>query len=643
VANCATRIGSTVGVTAAVTAALLLAGAARAEPPPDGIVGTWHVLIHYHALDGHHPDRWLWDERVWVIEPSGDGLEWAEHAIVSFVDTTDRFENLRTNMARRLTGAWAPNPAQRLELATGVTVGSRGMRRKFLARTSPGHWSSDPTASRVGHGAAGVGYHEVWSIDLENGAPRFAIENRFEVGAGRETSGETVYRIRKARSGAWPGRYSRGDDRKGRFRLTPTRILVDTSDDAMDPSKRPTPGSAARIELVPDQRVHSDVPLLVTVLRPFHYYGERRITINSSPPGAEVDLAYLRRGGQLMYRRGLAPLEVLLPTRLQADSADRLLVRGFLPGHERTRQSFAVDGGFEHVQIDLPPLENHVRSFAHGHLAGRSVLELRSSEPPTLRVARDEAGFSVVLVRTGLTDELGEQLSSLDDPRLEIQGRQLGDDTVLRLSAERAGELELRHRNVADPGMAVFRTRLEVAPIQDDGRVTRLAAAVAAMTASDLRPCRSAFETVLLEEISERALARTLGRDDHPEAPTLRGALRRLAAVSADGTVRTRSGTVLSVADPLEFELAWSLSADIEGYLAWLDVLALRVDPEDRGRRALRSLIAPDQAPGQFAEVMAAAESAADACRVSASATAGGQSGSGPPTDATAGIASSPL
>ena len=52
----------------------LFAGSARAAPggPP---VGTWHVLVHYQRTAGPHPERWLWEERVWVIEPAEEGLD----------------------------------------------------------------------------------------------------------------------------------------------------------------------------------------------------------------------------------------------------------------------------------------------------------------------------------------------------------------------------------------------------------------------------------------------------------------------------------------------------------------------------------------------------------------------------------------
>ena len=82
---------------------------------------------------------------------------------------------LGTNMARRLVGAWEPNTKQQAELATGITVSSRGMRRKHLQRVAADRWQSTPEINSIGLSAGGVGYHESWSIDVADGVPRFSI------------------------------------------------------------------------------------------------------------------------------------------------------------------------------------------------------------------------------------------------------------------------------------------------------------------------------------------------------------------------------------------------------------------------------------------------------------------------------------
>jgi hypothetical protein len=605
-----------------LVACALLAAASpiRAEAPaalPD-FVGTWHVLIHYQVVDGPHPDRWKWDERVWIIEPSGDGIEWIEHAIVHFEDQSGRFEALGTPNERRLLGRWEPNAVQRQQIQEGLTVSSRGMRRKHLERVGPGHWRSASDRNTIGRSASGIGYVEVWSIESRDGATEFSIDPRVSVSAlgDQESTGVIRYVADRVGTSRFQGDFARGGDRRGRFRADATKILVPEVRQRSILT-RPIPTPMGTIQLVPDTHANNRVPLLITVLRPFHYYSERRIVIDSTPAGAELDLAYLRRGSQLMYRRGRAPLEVVLPTRLQTAPADRILVRGFLPGHERTRRSVSVESIDEDIHLVLQPLPNQIVGVAHGSLGGRSVLELRSREIPTVRVAEDGGGWTVVLVRTGMEARFEEQIASLRDPQLAFEARQIGDDLVLRVAgtaAQRAG-LSLRHHGLRDPVRGESRTRLEIDGPAANDRATRLLAAVDAMSARQLEVCDDSYDRALRDALSERELSGLLGRDDHPYRATLRAALRRLAAVSPEGSLHTVHGETIVPGTPLEFELAWSRSAEIEGYLSWLASLSERLEPEDGGALALRSLLAPSWSPGRFDGLLDTARSARRSCR----------------------------
>ncbi len=603
-------------IAAGLLACRTSAASGLAETP--AFVGTWHVLVHYRVADGPHPDRWKWDDRVWVIEPSGEGFEWVEHAIVNFGDQTGRFENLGTPRARRLIGAWEPNALQHREIAEGLTVSSRGMRRKHLERVGPGHWRSAPDENPIGRSASGIGYHEVWSIQEEDGRVAFSIDSRFAVSAASddESGGMTTYVANEMGTSRFQGRYVGANQRMGLFRADPTRILVPAVRERRERSllSRIFPKADDPVQLVPDHNINTDVPLLITVLRPFHYYRERRLTIDSTPPGAQLDIAYLRRGSQLMYHSGRAPLEVVLPTRLQSSSADRLLVRGFLPGHERSRRSVAVSEVDESLQLTLAPLENQVTDVAHGSLAGRSVLELRSDQIPTVRVAEDGDGWTIVLVRTGLSELLTEQVAALRDPQLRFEARQLGDDLVVSLRRQGPGPLELRHRLLGDPSRSESRTRIEVDGPEARLRAERLLAAVDGMTTWPDGGCDELYEGVLRQGISDRGLSGLLGHDDHPYRATLRAALRQMARVSPGGNLRATNGDTLTAATPLEFELAWTRSAEVAGYLSWLHAFSLRVDPADDGALPFRSLVAPDWGPDRFDALLARAASARAGC-----------------------------
>jgi hypothetical protein len=220
----------------------------------------------------------------------------------------------------------------------------------------------------------------------------------------------------------------------------------------------------------------------------------------------------------------------------------------------------------------------------------------------------------VVLVRTGLPADLTDQVTQLRDPMLGIEARQLGDDLVVRLSVANTQALDLRHRSLTDPVRGESRTRIEIDGPQAQGRADRLRVTVGEMTELPDDDCGGRYERALREELTERELATRLGRDDHPYRATLRAALRQLAQVSPDGTLHTTTGASLSPHTPLEFELAWSQSADIEGYLTWLHELALRINPTDDGALAFRSLVAPDWSTARFDQLLASAASARGEC-----------------------------
>ena len=607
------------GVVALAAAVVLASGAGPArgeeaarELPP--FVGTWHVLIHYQVPDGPHPDRWKWDERIWVIEPAGDGFEWIEHAIVSFQDPTGRFENLGTNRARRLLGRWEPNEAQRVEMASGLAVSARGARSKRLRPAGPGVWRSDADTNAIGQSSSGLGYTEVWSIEERDGAVHFAIDPRFTISAAvvQQSAGATVYAAERVPGAVLEGSYRRGEDRIGRFRIAAARIGVPESDDPTDATSRPNPFDLGVIDMVPDRE--AKVPLVLSVLRPFHYYADRHLTVDSSPPGAELDIAYLRRGSQLLYKRGRAPVELQLPTRLQSAPSDRLLIRGFLPGHERTRRSLAVLEAEEELLLELPPLQNQLVGVAHGSIAGRAVLELRTAELPTVRVADDEKGWTVVLVQTGLRPPVARALGAVRDPALNVHGRQLGDDLVVRIDAPDPTRFALRQTVLQDPSRGETRTRLQIEGPGAPGRAERVLAAIASTDPPPTRPCSRAFEEALRIGLREFGTRMPFGRDDHPYRATLRAALRRLAATH-DGDLTTVSGDRLTTNSALEFELAWSRSEEIAGYLVWLRELARSIAPEDDGLLAFRSLVAADADPDTFDGVLTAARASAERCR----------------------------
>ena len=57
---------------------------------------------------------------------------------------------------------------------------------------------------------------------------------------------------------------------------------------------------------------------------PGYWYENRVIEIETSPPGAVLDLFYVRRNFQKRYEQADAPVRVILPSRIEATSRDSL-------------------------------------------------------------------------------------------------------------------------------------------------------------------------------------------------------------------------------------------------------------------------------------------------------------------------------
>ena len=216
------------------------------------------------------------------------------------------------------------------------------------------------------------------------------------------------------------------------FRMVRTRIREDAIE-------QETPGGIG-LRLIPGRPPPGEqswADLFLEIARPRFYFDERITSIDSTPPGAELELFYLRRGGQLLYREGRAPLVVSIPSRSKTSEDDAILIAASLDGREKTRTSFPALSVPDEIQLELPPLENQLLSVAHGHLAGRSVLELRTKEPPTLAINESPHAYTVQIAHTGVSGEVTRHLASLTDPllarlRAHIRQHERSDDTTAR-------------------------------------------------------------------------------------------------------------------------------------------------------------------------------------------------------------------
>ncbi len=104
-----------------------------------------------------------------------------------------------------------------------------------------------------------------------------------------------------------------------------------------------SPASAAGevIELIPEERASWGATNLFAPITGFflggpgYWYKERRIEIETTPPGATIDLFYVRSNFQKAYEQAEAPVTIVLPSRVEAGPRDSVTIRALLDGYRR--------------------------------------------------------------------------------------------------------------------------------------------------------------------------------------------------------------------------------------------------------------------------------------------------------------------
>ena len=228
-----------------------------------------------------------------------------------------------------------------------------------------------------------------------------------------------------------------------------------------------------------------------------------------------------------------------------------------------------------------------------------------------------------MLVRTGLDPALAAHVASIRDPLLALlRAQQLGEDLVVRLDwspAVLAEPARVRHFATVDPVRGVYRTRIEIVqPALAADRAERLNAVVRSLELAELGACRDTFERAVRAGLEPGPLASALTPHTSPEGPVLRAALRQYAVASQENALRTLGGEILRVTSPLELEFALTRASEIDGYLAWLERLALNLEPGEDGTLAYRTLVAPTLAPAHFEELYRTAAAARARCLLAA-------------------------
>jgi hypothetical protein len=389
--------------------------------------------------------------------------------------------------------------------------------------------------------------------------------------------------------------------------------------------------NAQRIVLKPEDRAGWSPTQLFGSMRP-DYHSVRTLKVETSPPGATLDLFYVRASFQKRYEQAQAPVLLELPTRAEAGKRDSVTIRAFLPGHRIETRHVPVKGSEDQVLIELQPLDNTLVSVAHTYFAGRAGLSLLLKTPAQVQVRKAEQGFSLVLAQTAGEPRATGVLGGLQSPLLaDASVQQLGEDLLVKVKLPEGvtgAALELRSREQADPVRGLHRFTVDMIPRgQADAGVNRARAALAQIGGGDVTGCNAAFDTALRRALDREALARALAPRGDFTDPYLRAALRRLGEVSPGGAIALEDGARYRPGVPLELAAAASQAVSARGYLALLRQWVRLLEPEAYRSEALRSLIAPEMQPADFDRALARARSAEASCRGGTSASVGAREG----------------
>lgn len=388
---------------------------------------------------------------------------------------------------------------------------------------------------------------------------------------------------------------------------------------ALGSALRITTASAEVVELIPNERSAWGATNLFAPITGFflggpgYWYSARRIEVDTTPPGAALDLFYVRGNFQKGYEQADAPATIVLPSRIEAGPRDSLTIRALLDGYKQTEVHVRVRSRETKLHIDLAPLSNALVAMAHGFFAGRTTLSFVTKEALTFRLQQASDGFTVVLTSTGKSPGAEGTLEGVRSSVLKnVKAQQLGEDLVVRVSltdAARARKVETRSRQSFDAVRGLYTFALDlVAPEDGSTPVQRAQAALRNIQPGAVSGCAREFDAALHEQLEPSALTRALAPSGAFTDPYLRAALKRLGELSPGGELTLVDGTRFRAAIPIELSAAASQAGEVRGYLALLRAFVEELEaPSDR-RESLRGLIAPELGVAKFDTAMDAAE-----------------------------------
>lgn len=372
------------------------------------------------------------------------------------------------------------------------------------------------------------------------------------------------------------------------------------------------------VELIPAKRSGWTIGRLFAPITglfrggPGYWYGERTIEIDTRPPGASLDLFYVRENIQQRFERAESPILLRLPTRIEAGSRDSVAIRAILDGYLHQEVQIEVRSRETQLTIELAPLPNRLEAMIHTHLSRRGSLKFLTSEAAKFRLQKMSDGFSIVLTETSSSEGASENMRGVSSDNIKsLRAEQLGEDLVVRVQLHDAAKNrpELRSTQGYDAARELHQFTVELVPTEGNAEVlTRSSDALNRVQRSDVFGCALDFDRSARSQLDSEALSRALAPSSSFLDRHLRSALQRLGELSPDGLITLIDGSKFRPSIPLDLTAASAQSAEAIGYLSLLRAFISELEPSEHRRNALRGVIAPELDRESFHAIVDVAE-----------------------------------
>jgi hypothetical protein len=394
------------------------------------------------------------------------------------------------------------------------------------------------------------------------------------------------------------------------------------------------PATAAEreiIDLIPTKRSSWTIERLFAPITglfrggPSYWYGERSIEIDTMPPGASLDLFYVRENIQRRFERAESPILLQLPTRIQAGPRDSVTIRAILDGHLHQEVNLEVRSRETQLTIELAPLPNRLEAMTHTYLLQRGSLKFLTSEEVKFRLQKMSDGFSIALTETGHSEDAFKTMQGASSDNIKsLRAEQLGEDLVVRVQLHDTtrNKLDLRSTQGYDAVRKLYQFTVELVPIEGNAAVlARSGDALNRVQRSDVFECALDFDRSMRSQLDSETLSRALAPSSSFLGRHLRAALQRLGELSPDGLITLIDGSKFRPWVTIDLTAASAQSAEAIGFLSLLRAFIAELESSEHRRNALRGVIAPELDSERFIAIIDVAENLERRCNARASAS----------------------